>query len=106
MINIWCKNDGKRHQVELGTTLGEMAAKWHIKGPVLAALVDHELKDLSYQVIVSQEVEFLDYGAADGRRCYIRSLCFVLQAVVRELYPDKILAAERPLLRASGAFQG
>ncbi len=97
MINIWCKNDGKRHQVELGTTLGEMAAKWHIKGPVLAALVDHELKDLSYQVIVSQEVEFLDYGAADGRRCYIRSLCFVLQAVVRELYPDKILAIHHSL---------
>ena len=97
MIWIWCKNDGRRHQVELGTTLGEMAAKWKIKGPVLAALVDHELKDLDYKVVVSQEVDFLDYTRSDGRRTYIRSLCFVLQAAVRELYPDKILAIHHSL---------
>ena len=33
----------------------------------------------------------------DGRRAYIRSLCFVLQKVVRDLHPDKVLAIDYSL---------
>ena len=59
--------------------------------PVLAALVDHKLKELDYKLAVSHEVEFIGYNHPDGRRTYLRSLCFVLQNAVRALYPDNVL---------------
>jgi len=105
-IKIWCTNDGKRHIATLGSTLSDISKKWctRVKDektgkmyPVLAALVDHKLKGLSYPVAVSHEVEFIGYNHADGRRTYIRSLCFVLQKVVREFYPDKILVIDHSL---------
>lgn len=65
--------------------------------PVLAALVDHKLVSLDYKVINPGNVEFIGYDHPDGRRTYIRSLCFVLQNVVREMYPEKILAIDYSL---------
>ena len=65
--------------------------------PVLAALVDHKLKELDYKLAVSHEVEFIGYNHPDGRRTYLRSLCFVLQNAVRVLYPDKVLIINHSL---------
>ena len=105
-FKIWCVNDGKRHNVVPGTPLSDIAQKWYpkIKDPktgksyqVLAALVDNKLKELSFRMYSPHNIEFLSYNEADGRRCYIRSLCFVLQKVVREMYPDKILVIDHSL---------
>ena len=105
-IALYCINDGQRHKARLGMTLAEFKDEYGISTvtddtgktyPVLAALVDHKLKELKYRVIVSHEVEFIGYNHPDGRRTYIRSLCFVLQNAVRELFPDKILVIEHSL---------
>ena len=79
----------------MGSTLKELAAKQD--GQVLAALVDNKLKSLDYKVINPHNVRFIGYGHPDGRRTYIRSLCFVLQKVVREMFPDKVLAIDYSL---------
>ena len=65
--------------------------------PVLAALVDHQLKELDFRMMMPHEVEFIGYNHPDGRRTYIRSLCFVLQKTVRDLYPDKTLVIDYSL---------
>ena len=65
--------------------------------PVLAALVDHKLKELDYKLAMTHEVEFIGYNHPDGRRTYLRSLCFVLQNAVRELFPDKALVIDHSL---------
>lgn len=65
--------------------------------PVLAALVDHKLKELDYKLAMTHEVEFIGYNHPDGRRTYLRSLCFVLQNAVRELFPDKVLVIDHSL---------
>ncbi len=105
-IKVNCINDGKRHKAEFGMSLLDFSAKWcpRVKDPrtgaslpVLAALVDHELKELSYKLSLSREVEFIGYSNPEGRRCYIRSLVFVLQKAIRELHPDKILMVEHSL---------
>ena len=105
-LQIWCVNDGKRHKASLGMTLADVSKKWCTKVkdpktgtnyPVLAALVDHKLKELCYPMVMSHEIEFIGYNHPDGRRCYIRSLCFVLQKAVRELFPDKILVIDHSL---------
>lgn len=64
---------------------------------MLAALVDNKLKSLDYKVINTQNVRFIDYNHPDGRRTYIRSLCFVLQKVVHEMFPDKVLCIDYSL---------
>jgi uridine kinase len=64
---------------------------------VLAALVDNKLKSLDYKIINPHNVRFVDYDHPDGRRTYIRSLCFVLQKVVHEMYPDKVLVIDYSL---------
>ena len=100
-ITICCVNDGKCHSISAGTTLGEIAGQLNPKTekdmPVLAALADKKLKELSYKVDQPMEIEFIGYYHPDGRRCYLRSLCFVLQKVVADMYPDKVLVVDHSL---------
>ena len=105
-IRIWCANSQEHLDVTPGTTLDEVAERLHIEFrdektgltmPVLAALVDHRLKELSYPLVMSHEVEFIGCNHAEGRRTYIRSLCFVLQKAVRDLFPDSTLVIDHSL---------
>ena len=103
-IRIFCENTGAYVNVTMGTTLKEMSrmlcgqeGSFSDDMPVLAALVDNKLKALDYKIINPHNVRFVGYDHPDGRRTYIRSLCFVLQKVVREMYPDKILVIDYSL---------
>ena len=59
-------------------------------GKYLAALVDNRLKCLDYILYNPHKVQFVDYSHPDGRRTYIRSLSFVLQKAVNEVFPQEI----------------
>ena len=105
-ITIHCTNDGKDYDIPYGITLGEAARmicrivrdpKTGAEYPVLAALLDHKLKGLDTPILWPHEVTFIGYNHDDGRRTYIRSLQFVLQKAVRELFPDKVLMVEHAL---------
>ena len=101
-IRIYCENTQAYMKVAMGTALNEVsqnlcAAGFCTETPVLAALVDNKLKALDYKIINPHNVRFVGYDHPDGRRAYIRSLCFVLQKVIRDLYPDKILAIDYSL---------
>ena len=92
-IRIFCENDAKHYTYPMGTELKDMCP-----GPdTLAALVDNQLKELSFRAMTTHNVRFIGYDHPDGRRTYIRSLCFVLQNVIREMYPDKVLAIDYSL---------
>lgn len=99
-------NDGRRYELPLFENLGDFS--WQVCPvvkddrtgvvyPVLAALVDHKLKELDFKLAMTHEVEFIGYNHPDGRRTYLRSLCFVLQNAVRELFPDKVLVIDHSL---------
>ena len=91
-IRIYCENNQAYHKVSLGKTLKEIADQLCPGQPIIAALTDNKLKGLDYKVFEQHSIRFITYDHPDGRRTYIRSLCFVLQNAVNELYPDKILA--------------
>ena len=95
-IRIYCENDGKDLQVQPGSDLKSIAALADPEGTI-AALVDNQLKELDFKLFSTHTVRFIGYDHPDGRRTYIRSLCFVLQNVVRELFPDKILVIDYSL---------
>ena len=100
-VRIKCENTDTEISVKAGTTLKDVAEQNFNNTignmPILAALVDNKLKSLDYDIINPHNVRFIGYDHPDGRRTYIRSLCFVLQNVVRELYPDKVLAIDYSL---------
>ncbi len=95
-IEINCKNCGLQRSYPMGVTLGEIAADMDIRmtSPVCGALVNNKLKELSFTVVKSKSVEFVDLLHPDGRRMYIRSLLFVLYAAVREVFPEVVLDIE------------
>ena len=106
MVDILCTNDGKTRRVRPGSTLLELALKAYPevtdpktgkKYPTLAVLVDHKLKDMCFQAFFPHEVTFIGYNHPDGRRTYNRSLCFLLQHAVRDVFPDKVLVVEHSL---------
>ena len=103
-VRIFCENTGSYEKVDQGITLGQLYGQLCARcetfagqAPVLAALVDNRLQSLDYRIINPHNVLFIGYDHPDGRRTYIRSLCFVLQKVVREMYPDKVLAIDYSL---------
>jgi uridine kinase len=91
-IRIYCENTSSYVDVAFGTALSAIAP-----GGSIAALVDNKLKSLEYRIISPHNVRFVDYGHPDGRRTYVRSLSFVLQNVVREMFPDKVLSIDYSL---------
>ena len=105
-FNVLLVNDGKTHEVPFLKRLGDFSeetcktvkdAKTGVEYPVLAALVDNKLKELDYRMVVAHEVEFIGYNHPDGRRTYLRSLCFVMQNAIRKVFPDKVLIVDHSL---------
>lgn len=102
-IIISCVNDGRQYLLEPGASLLSIAPptvtdpRTKKEYPVLAALVDHKLKDLDFQVFYPHQVEFIGYNHIDGRRTYFRSLSFLAQRAVRNLFPDKVFKINHSL---------
>jgi uridine kinase len=77
-IEIYCENNNTTKAYPLGTSLEEIKDDMQIKlqNPVCGALVNHKVKELSFSVVKSKRIQFIDYSHPDGRRLYTRSLLF------------------------------
>jgi uridine kinase len=92
-VELKILNTEENIQVQVGTPLSYIADKTDhgLKYPVIGALVNNTLKELSMPVISSCEVEFIDRTNPNGLSVYIRSLIFVLCKAVSDLYPKSRL---------------
>lgn len=74
---------------EPGATLEEFAcvANDDSGAPIVAALVEGELQELSLPVMRDVDVQWIDTSTTDGMRIYRRALTFLLVAAVSELFP-------------------
>jgi uridine kinase len=88
-IEIYCANLGIKKKYPLGVTLEEIKNDLGVKlkNPVLGALVNHKVKEMSFSIVKAKKVEFIDYSHPDGMRLYLRSILFVLYGAVREVFP-------------------
>jgi uridine kinase len=82
--------DGRTLEGPLGTPLTAFikAAYPDPQIPIVAALVNGELEELTFQVVTDVDVTPLDTSTNDGMRIYQRSLIFLLGVAVRELFPE------------------
>jgi uridine kinase len=89
-VEIFCKNTSSAYTYPLGTSLLEISKDLNIKldNMVCGAIVNNQIRELSFCVVKPKQIEFIDVSHPDGRRLYIRSLIFVLYAAVKETFPE------------------
>ncbi len=95
MVEIICINNNTllRKKFPEGTSLAQIASELNIKlqYPILGALVNNKVKELTYKVFKPKQIEFIDFSHSSGYQMYLRSLSFVLYHAVKELYPEALL---------------
>jgi uridine kinase len=70
--------------------------------PVVGAIVNGELRELTYPIEMDSRVRPLAMGEPDGMRIYRRSLTFLLAAAFEELFPQARLTVDHSV--ASGGY--
>lgn len=65
--------------------------------PVVAALLDGELKSLDYVLLYDSEIEPVHLFSHQGKRVYRHSLCFLLAYAAWKLYPERHLIIRHSL---------
>lgn len=104
-LPVICENAGRTIEVAMGTTLLEVERQLRLNGPhpFLAAYVNNRIKELNYRIYKPVTVRFIDITSFEGIRVYQRTISFILQKAVRELFPDRTLYI-RHSLGASGFY--
>ncbi len=92
-------NDGRIFEGPVGTPLEEFirAAGSDPQAPTVAALIDNELRELTYPVERDVEVTPITMAHSDGGRIYRRSLSFLLVTAVHELFPEATVYVDHSL---------
>ena len=95
---VWLE-DGRVLEGPIGTPLEEFiqAAGPDPKVPTVAALIDNELRELSYRVEGDIEVSPITMEHSDGFRIYRRSLAFLLVTAAHELFPEATVYVDHSL---------
>jgi uridine kinase len=70
--------------------------------PTVGAIVNWELRELTYPIEIDSHVRPVTMAEQDGMRIYRRSLTFLLAVAFNELYPDAKLYVEHSV--ASGGY--
>ena len=104
-LPVICENAGRTIEVAMGTTLLEVERQLRLDGPhpFLAAYVNNRIKELNNRIYKPVTVRFIDITSFEGIRVYQRTISFILQKAVRELFPDRTLYI-RHSLGASGFY--
>jgi uridine kinase len=95
---VWF-DDGRVFEGPIGTPLEQFirVAGSDPRAPTVAALIDNELRELSYRVEDDIEVIPITMANSDGFRIYRRSLAFLLVTAVHELYPEATVYVDHSL---------
>jgi len=91
--------DGRVFEAPIGTPLEAFAraAFPDPRVPVMAALVDGKLKELTWPVACDVEAAPVTLADSDGVRIYRRSLSFLLVAAAQQIFPQAQVYVDYPL---------
>ena len=96
-IDIYCHNTQSKHTYPMGTSLLEISRDLNIQleNTVCGAIVNNQVRELSFCLVKPKQIEFFDVTHTDGIRMYIRSLIFVMYAAVKEVFPHVSLRVRK-----------
>jgi uridine kinase len=99
-------SDGRVFEAPLGTPLTDIirVANQGRKCPVMAAIVDGLLQELSTPLVVDAEVIPLETSTTDGARVYRRSLSFVMLVAAAEVFPESEIFIEHSATTIGGYY--
>ncbi|MBN1231299.1 MAG: nucleoside kinase [Anaerolineales bacterium] len=86
--------DGRCLEGPVGTPLSDFFKVLEEKDqgiPLICAVVNGELRELTFEIEIESRVTPLNQGTTDGMRVYRRSLTFLLEAAFEELFSGAIL---------------
>lgn len=69
---------------------------------VVGAVINGELRELTYKISIDSRVKPLSMASADGARIYRRSITFLLEAAFEELFPQATLEIDHSV--SSGGY--
>jgi len=70
--------------------------------PIVGAVVNGDLRELTYPITMDARVRPVTMGEADGMLIYRRSLTFLLDAAFEDLFPDEVLIIDHSV--SSGGY--
>lgn len=87
-----------------GASIGEFLNACQQEGdpPVVGAIVDDQLRELTFPIEMDVRAAPVTMGQADGMRIYRRSLTFLMETAFEELFPDSILTIDHSV--SSGGY--
>ena len=95
--------DGRVLSGPRGATVKEFLAALEFDSQIVGAIVNGELRELTYAINMEARVEPVWVESADGTRIYRRSLTFLLEMAFTDLYPDGIFIC-RSFCRLGGVL--
>jgi uridine kinase len=91
---------GPRH-TPIGTFFKALP-EWSRHDPILGAIVNDELRELTYPIELDARARPVKMSDSDGSRIYRRSVTFLLEAAFEDMFPTADVAIEHAL--SSGGF--
>ena len=70
--------------------------------PIVGAIVNNELRELTYPITIESRVQPVTMADPDGARIYRRSLVFLLETAFETLFPEAVLTVDHSV--SSGGF--
>jgi uridine kinase len=97
-------SDGRALTGPRGAKVGDFleAVKKDFDAPIVAAVVNNELHELTYPIEMESNVRPVTMDTADGARIYRRSLVFLLEMAFADLFPKGKLTIDHSL--SSGGY--
>jgi len=91
--------DARTFEGPIGTTVGAFlsVALPQPEVPIIAALVDGKLRELTYPIARDATVEPIDLSQSDGERIYRRSLTFLMVAAAHRIFPEAQIYVDHSL---------
>ncbi len=91
--------DGRQQKYATGTTPGQILGeiKGRLSREAIAAKVNGDLVDLSFNMINDTELLFITFESEEGRDIFWHSAAHVMAHAVKELYPDAKFAFGPPV---------
>ncbi|MGB8982384.1 MAG: nucleoside kinase [Anaerolineales bacterium] len=94
--------DGRVLSGPRGAQVGDFLAAVESESQVVAAVVNGDLRELTYPVNIEARVIPVTMSDPDGARIYRRSLTFLLEMAFNDLFPDGVLFVDHAV--ASGGY--
>ena len=94
--------DGRVLSGPRGAKVGEFLSALEHDSQLVGAVVNGDLRELTYPIKIESRVEPVTMASPDGARIYRRSLTFLLEMAFADLFPDGILFVDHSV--ASGGY--